>query len=109
MAKKPSMAAQKSGRPPPKTTEPLASHIDSDAREMAASRSLKAMFSFTGTIEALLSLWVAPTLPNDLNCSASRGNGLPALEPAAAPRIAVDLHTATVDHASSKLCSARSR
>ena len=58
-AKKPSMAAQKSGRPPPKTTEPLASHIDSDAREMAASRSLKAMSSSTGTIEALLSLWVS--------------------------------------------------
>ena len=44
----------------------------------------------------------APTSPDELNCSASQDNGLPVVEPAAAPRIAVNPHTATVDHALGK-------
>ena len=100
------MAARTPDGPPPKTSEPLAPHADCDAREMAAASALMAMSNSTGTTED--NIWdgaVAPApIPLDgLNCSAARDNGLPAVDPVAAPRIAVDPYDAAVDHATSKL------
>ena len=115
--KKPSVGARSPGRPPPpkkkqKTSEPPASHVDGDAREVSAARSLIATSSSAGPIEDTIwhrAVVPAPTSPDELDCSASRDNGLPAVDPAAAPSVAVDPHTATVDHAPGKLFSARSR
>ena len=110
--KKPSVGARSPGRPPPKTYEPPASHVDGDAREVSTARSLIATSSSAGPIEDTIwhrAVAPAPTSPDELDCSASRDNGLPAVEPAAAPSVAVDPHTATVDHAPGKLFSARSR
>ena len=51
----------------------------------------------------------APTPPVGLNSSAVRGDVPPASEPAVAPRIAADQHTASPDHAPGKLFSPRIR